>query len=309
MNGLNNLKKWYSLEEAAKRLSVTFGNEVTIKDVLQLMIENQIGIYWYLRKSYFLPSDEYDQFLSDGYKYGQGKLIFDSGIFQVLQTHGEASPIKNKLWDCYFSENKWFPHNPIPTWLCDSQGNVVVLMREHPLTVDSLEQYQKDLLLQPSRYGGTLGDLVTQTDPNHHWLVPSSDLPKISEIIVTPETLEDLEKFATPDNVNQVGAGPIGTGESNQTGVIQVADSLDKPEVLKRNELIDRYKNIWPTIDNDLRDASRKGFEGLAAAMVENRKGYWFVNVALAWAKDNFKLKNPPANTMANVPSRKITTQ
>jgi|LauGreDrversion4_1035100.scaffolds.fasta_scaffold157622_2 hypothetical protein len=87
------------------------------------------------------------------------------------------------------------------------------------------------------------------------------------------------------------------------------ADSQDKPEVLKRNNFIDKYKNIWPSIDNDLRDASREGFESLAAAMVENRKGYWIVYVALAWAKDNFKIKNPPANTMANVPSRKITTQ
>jgi hypothetical protein len=46
MRKLYKLKKWYSIEDAAKRLSVTLGEPVEIQDVRQLMGDGHIAAYW-----------------------------------------------------------------------------------------------------------------------------------------------------------------------------------------------------------------------------------------------------------------------
>lgn len=48
-------RKWYSLEVAAKRLSVFFNDDVTIKDILELALENEIRICWDMRGHYLQP--------------------------------------------------------------------------------------------------------------------------------------------------------------------------------------------------------------------------------------------------------------
>lgn len=49
------LKQWLTIEDACKRLSVVFGEEVSSKDLIQLVIEEQINI------SYYFKLDEYTQ--------------------------------------------------------------------------------------------------------------------------------------------------------------------------------------------------------------------------------------------------------
>lgn len=52
MRKLYTLKNWYPLEEAAKRLTVTLGEDVSVNDILQLAVEGHIGLSWYLRHIY-----------------------------------------------------------------------------------------------------------------------------------------------------------------------------------------------------------------------------------------------------------------
>lgn len=49
MSKLHKLKEWYSIEDAAKRLSVTFSELITAKDLIQLAVEGHISLSWYIR--------------------------------------------------------------------------------------------------------------------------------------------------------------------------------------------------------------------------------------------------------------------
>jgi len=49
MSKLYKLKNWYSIEDAARRLTETLGEEILTTDILQLAIENQLPLSWYIR--------------------------------------------------------------------------------------------------------------------------------------------------------------------------------------------------------------------------------------------------------------------
>lgn len=52
MKKIYKLKKWYSLEDAAERLTLTLSEEVSVNDVLNLAIEGHIKLSWYMRLVY-----------------------------------------------------------------------------------------------------------------------------------------------------------------------------------------------------------------------------------------------------------------
>lgn len=52
MRKLYKLKKWYSLEDAATRLSLTLGEPVTVQDIRQLMADEHIAAYWNVHHLY-----------------------------------------------------------------------------------------------------------------------------------------------------------------------------------------------------------------------------------------------------------------
>ena len=47
MNTLYSLRTWLSLEDAAKRLSLSFGETVTYQNVLELVIEGRLALSWF----------------------------------------------------------------------------------------------------------------------------------------------------------------------------------------------------------------------------------------------------------------------
>lgn len=49
MRKLYNLKSWYSLEDAAKRLTITLGEDFSVKDMLQLTVEGHLPLSWNIR--------------------------------------------------------------------------------------------------------------------------------------------------------------------------------------------------------------------------------------------------------------------
>lgn len=46
------LKGWFSLQDAAARLTADVGEEITVQNVLQLVIEGQLAISWYARQAF-----------------------------------------------------------------------------------------------------------------------------------------------------------------------------------------------------------------------------------------------------------------
>ena len=51
MSKLFLLKKWFSIEDASKKLSLTFGEDVSMNDVLQLVLDGELDISWYIPHS------------------------------------------------------------------------------------------------------------------------------------------------------------------------------------------------------------------------------------------------------------------
>lgn len=49
MGILDKFRKWYDLNAVADRLTVSLGDEISVNDVLQLALDNQIELYWYTR--------------------------------------------------------------------------------------------------------------------------------------------------------------------------------------------------------------------------------------------------------------------
>ena len=68
-------RKWYSLEVAAKRLSVFFNDDLTIKDILELALENEIRICWDMREHYLQPEKIND--------FPTGEVFQAAGYYEI----------------------------------------------------------------------------------------------------------------------------------------------------------------------------------------------------------------------------------
>lgn len=49
MKKIYKLKQWYSIDDSAKRLSLTLGEDVSSAEVLELALDGQINLFWYMR--------------------------------------------------------------------------------------------------------------------------------------------------------------------------------------------------------------------------------------------------------------------
>ena len=60
-----------------------------------------------------------------------------------------------------------------------------------------------------------------------------------------------------------------------------------------RNALVSQYRQFWPTIEADIRGASKNGLD---VAKAGKRK--WLSQIALSWAQANNKIKDPTSGPM-----------
>ncbi|GAB4088516.1 hypothetical protein [Hydrogenophaga soli] len=90
-------------------------------------------------------------------------------------------------------------------------------------------------------------------------------------------------------------------GEPEASAVATASNApADDPEdeILKRGDLIDALRPRWPSIENDLSEASRNGLKEVAHA----GHGRYRKNAAVAWAKSRGKYKEaPPSNLGSSI--------
>lgn len=92
--------------------------------------------------------------------------------------------------------------------------------------------------------------------------------------------------------------GVVGVGVAQPAPAMEQVPPPAPATLMKRQALIDDLRPQWPTIENDLKESSRKGNEDLAAAKVQH--GMWDRDKALAWAKSRGKV---PTNNVHALPS------
>lgn len=79
------------------------------------------------------------------------------------------------------------------------------------------------------------------------------------------------------DAQQQTDAPPSGATEK---------EAPEEEILRKRCALIAEFESMWPTIEGDLRDASKNGLSAVSKA----QHGYWRVKPALAWARERGKI-------------------
>ncbi|CAM5539512.1 hypothetical protein [Eoetvoesiella caeni] len=237
MSKLDRLKKWYSLEEAAKRLSLNFETEVTVKDVVQFMIEEQLAPCWFLNSEYYLPvnkmRDEPHFFEETGHHgtkraWDEEDLFYGDGIFKVLFGHGEHSRLKKRLRAFYATgaEPEDDPFGPA-TFLEDAQGEIFYLMRRTGEVLESWFKATKEVNGSRIRIIGVNGEPLTReeealVETAGFDLCWCSEIPRISEIIITKEELDRFESQAQSPDAPK-GAGTVWTDERKGQAAASIA--------------------------------------------------------------------------------------
>lgn len=67
-------------------------------------------------------------------------------------------------------------------------------------------------------------------------------------------------------------------------------------EIRKRSALVSEVLNFWPSVDRDLRDASRNGL----TEMAHSKNTFWKVSAALTWAEQRGKLVKAKAQVFVS---------
>lgn len=69
-------------------------------------------------------------------------------------------------------------------------------------------------------------------------------------------------------------------------------------EIRKRNALIDEVTSFWPSVSVDLNDSVRNGLRDMAKS---DKRGYWFVQKAIEWARQRGKIDRTKATAFVSV--------
>ena len=58
------LKQWYSIEEASNRLTITLGEEILPKDIMDFVLNEHLPIFWYTRHVTAQRGEHGDKFIT-----------------------------------------------------------------------------------------------------------------------------------------------------------------------------------------------------------------------------------------------------
>ena len=88
MKKIYKLKKWYSLSDAASRLSLTLGEDISKEEVLELALDGELSLFWNVRHLYALEVEftvkSIPLILNDPPCFGEGPADEDSACFDAV---------------------------------------------------------------------------------------------------------------------------------------------------------------------------------------------------------------------------------
>lgn len=195
MKKIHKLKKWYSLAEAASRLTDTLSEPVSISDLLELAISENINLYWFMRSqpavevelaSENLPSllDPDKTIECTGYFHvkGQKNVSKLQGPFKLLLEENSvlADYFRFALYSFDEDDDKFNSINGY--YVSDKLGRIWNLLEsyEHSRPKDAEESF-KDTVSR-----------IRNNDRLENYF-PSGRKPKNSELGFTNDSLDEIE--------------------------------------------------------------------------------------------------------------------
>jgi hypothetical protein len=318
------LREWFSLDESADHLSAHFGARVSVADVLRLSIDGKLSLSVHFvnhakgRRGHLVPNDEakWIQFpLVEGMRaewqieqpsapVADYMLIPDGGLrwddAHVLQQQPKIETLRGvfdlamrgaERLDVEHAYQKLTGGPDVTLHALDGAFVIDHETGEYLQVLESLDdnEFQEGSLaalhqiearaasfeLSPSEHQEALVRHREQRKllrakrarGDQGWYYPAAGLPANSVLVIRAPTLRDF--------VDRV-SGP------------SRSDDDDDPAV-KRKVLIDMFKDIWPTVENDLSDSRLAGGSLKRAAQAE--RGSWRPKAALKWARQNGKVR------------------
>lgn len=135
------------------------------------------------------------------------------------------------------------------------------------------------------------GELLVRSGFSH---APLSTAPMVdahgndSSIILLDDLRDFLKGWGIAVEVEQPAqvARPAPAAEQTPPPELVQAAPAMQPRAMVRRALIKEYRNEWPSIEDDLSEASRNGLDSAKLP----KHGMWDADKALAWAKSQGKL-------------------
>ncbi len=131
------------------------------------------------------------------------------------------------------------------------------------------------------------GELLVRSGFSH---APLSTAPMVdahgndSSIILLDDLRDFLKGWGIAVEVEQP-AQVARPAPAAQVEPVQAGPAM-QTRAMKRRALIDEFRNEWPSIEDDLREASRNGLDSAKLP----KHGMWDADRAMAWAKSQGKL-------------------
>lgn len=213
MKKLKNLKQWHTLESAAKRLTDSFEEEITPRDILQLCFEGQLKLSVILQGARFIEEFEYCPIPTD--PYFQIRALIKSP-YKYNEIDDEKSEEINSIARELFENS--------PPVLLQEQGEIKFLRGVYEIDSSSLEHHLlAELVSKETEYmnidgwavrgeGGEIyrnqlcrfsdediAEMGGSSDPYY----PSDELPPIEYLVVQTKHLLELENSILHSDVTQ----------------------------------------------------------------------------------------------------------
>jgi hypothetical protein len=208
MKTLYERKPWYSIEEAAKRLTRTFGEEVTGLDVIQFIIDGQLLPSWFLHAEMVLRYSDANWHQEGdepgGLRWKREDLKLVTGIYGVVFAHGDYSTLKINLRNHLMGKPPRDQITAPATFLIDDDGTPFYLMRPWGQVLETwgLPDKTKDEISILDQYGRPFERYdFPYVDDGRHELMVSSAVPDLSEIIITKKSLDQFEESPESESV------------------------------------------------------------------------------------------------------------
>lgn len=223
MRKLYKLKKWYSLEDAAGRLTLTLDEPVTVQDIRQLMADGHLTAYWDLERRVAREIAPVTRIYSEG-----------DGLFEAMRCLKEISNSCTKVYieelepqDEYVQEIEGLFKLDVQLvgapsrWLRGVSAN----KESQYSSLDGTFVVGEDGRLWQLMASLSFDECSTYSKPKSPWNHPDNfyakyDMPDASNIVITKEDIESFEaQFSEPI----IAEKPLGTNERNTLLVLIAA--------------------------------------------------------------------------------------